>query len=105
MKQMLYTIHDRVANVYEPPVASLSDATVMRWFEQCIRSVPTMSNNPQDFALYEVGFVDTDTGLIDARESLLFVCTALDCINNIQKESATDENTQVGDDSPVQSGS
>ena len=100
MKQMLYTIHDRVANVYEPPVASMSDGTVMRWFAHCIRSVPTMSNNPQDFALYEVGSVETDTGLIDARDTLLFVCTALDCINNIQGESVN-ETSKVGDEPPV----
>ena len=108
MKQNLYTIHDRVANIYEPPVASHNEATIMRWFVRCIDSVPTMKSNPQDFALYCVGEVDTSTGLIDARESLQFVCTALDCINNIQEESANvpqPEETQISDDPSIQSGS
>ena len=104
MIQKLYTIHDRVANVYEPPVASQNDGTVMRWFTQCVNTINTMKNSPADFALYEVGSVDTDTGIIDARSTLLFVCTALDCINNIQEGNA-DETTKVGDETPVQSGS
>lgn len=101
MKQKLYVIHDRVANHYDTPVPSHNDGTIMRWFAQSIQNVPMMQMSPQDFALYECGSFDTDTGFIDARESLLFICTGLDCIKNIQ-EGAADENTQVSDDTSVQ---
>ena len=104
MKQKLYVVHDRVANIYDTPVPSHNDGTIMRWFTQSIQNVPMMQTSPQDFALYYVGDVDTATGLIDARDTLLFVCTGLDCINNIQR-GLEDEDQKVSDDTSVQSGS
>ena len=103
MKQNLYVIHDNKANHYDTPVPSHNDATIMRWFAQSIDAVPMMRMCPNDFSLYLVGTFDTETGFIDARESLLFVCSGLDCINIIQRENQAHEDTQVGDDSPVQS--
>ena len=101
MIQKLYVIHDRVANHYDTPVPSHNDGTIMRWFAQSIQNVPMMQMSPADFALYECGSFDTDTGIIDNRDSLLFICTGLDCINNIQ-EGLANEDQKVGDDSPVQ---
>ena len=104
MKQKLYVIHDRVANIYDTPVPSHNTGTIMRWMAQSIANVPMMQNSPADFALYEVADFDTSTGIIDARETLLFVCTGLDCINNIQ-EDTPNEDPQVRDDSPIQQSS
>ena len=106
MKVNLYVIHDRVANIYEAPVASQNDATVIRWFTRCVDNVPTMKQSPQDFALYRCGEFDGETGLIESSTELHFVATALDCLNIEQREMErnNNEDTQVGDDSPVQSG-
>ena len=101
MKQKLYVIHDRVANIYDTPVPSHNDGTIMRWFAQSIQSVPMMQVSPADFALYECGSMDTTTGIIDARDTLLFICTGLDCINNIQ-EDMLNEDPQVSNDAPIQ---
>lgn len=105
MKTNLYIIHDRVANIYEPPIASQNDATAMRWFSQCVSQVPTMAQNPGDFAFYHAGEFDGSTGLIDAKPQLTFICTALDCIEIIQQEGAhnvQEQKTEVGNDSSVQ---
>ena len=105
MKELsLYVIHDVKTNVFEPPVAAENDAVVMRWFVRCIQGVPAMRDFPEDYRLLCTGKFNTDNGLVVGDQTLTHVCSALDCINANQSkfEALKDENTQVGDDSPVQ---
>ena len=101
MKHKLYVIHDRKANTFEPPVASENDATVIRWFERCIQSVPTMRDYPEDFALLQSGYFDTETGQVSGNETLQHICSALDCIKNNQEKF--NAQNKVSNDSSIQS--
>lgn len=63
----LYSIYDRVAQVYADPFVSVNDATAARSFMLAQSSPDTMLfASPQDYQLWFLGSMDNRTGDIDS---------------------------------------
>lgn len=68
MRSMLYSIHDTVAGVFMSPFVARSRVDAMRQIAASkaspdVASTPVASK-PHDFALYELGSYDDESGVI-----------------------------------------
>ena len=59
----LYSVYDRVAQVYGEPFSAVNDATAVRAFTIAQSSPESMlSASPADFQLWYIGSMDNSTG-------------------------------------------
>lgn len=65
MKIALYSLHDRCSG-YDAPFSAHSDAEALRFLDLALKDpAPNRVNQcPEDFTLFRVGEMDTDTGVI-----------------------------------------
>ena len=65
MKKYVYTVFDKVAQIYHNPWIESSDATAARFFKlACSDSSTLYGTCPADFVLYRVGSFDDVSGLL-----------------------------------------
>ena len=65
MKKYVYTIFDKVAQIYHNPWIEASDFTAARAFKiACADSGTLYGTCPSDFILYRVGSFDDESGLL-----------------------------------------
>lgn len=75
MKQNIYSIYDLKAKTYYAPFYSENDVLASRTVAAALlQGDTTLSVFPQDYQLRWLGSFDTDTGLLDAAESVQLVC-------------------------------
>lgn len=62
----IYSIFDSAAGVFTAPTIDISDASAVRGFRQAIANTSSVMNfKPDDFALYQLGTFDVETGSIE----------------------------------------
>lgn len=63
----VYSIYDAAAEVFTAPTIDISDASAVRAFQQAVANAGSVMNfKPEDFALYQIGTFDVETGGLDA---------------------------------------
>jgi hypothetical protein len=67
----IFSIYDNVANVYEPPFTEKNKGTAIRRIQDLIQNNQNSpyAKFPDNFALYHIGYFDTDDGSILDIES------------------------------------
>lgn len=74
----VYSIYDKVANVYNPPFLAENDSTAQRSFNNALLNSPFR----QDMSLYFLGTFNDDTdGSLDSCKPV-FVCNFEEAVNN-----------------------
>ena len=62
----LFSIRDKLTG-YNPPIGFKDEKVAGRWFEgECKRKIQTEYTSSKYYELYEIGTMDTDTGVITA---------------------------------------
>ena len=66
MKYGIYSIRDAAANVFTSPTMDLTDESAIRGFSQAVNNKDSLMNFcPSDFALYRIGDLNVETGIIE----------------------------------------
>uniref|UniRef100_A0AAU8B6E5 Nonstructural protein n=1 Tax=Dulem virus 192 TaxID=3145669 RepID=A0AAU8B6E5_9VIRU len=61
----VYSIYDAAAEVFTAPTIDISDASAVRAFQQAVANSGSVMNfKPEDFALYQIGTFDVETGAL-----------------------------------------
>ncbi len=77
MIQNVYTIKDAKSNAFANPFYSVNDATAIRSFQQAAAdSNTTISQFPEDFALYKLGSFSDESGEFTLEKTPQFVANA-----------------------------
>ena len=74
MKSRIFSIRDFKTESFSPPFTSRTLGEAQRSFSELVndgRSTP--SKYPQDFALYEVGQWDLESGLIESKNPITLI--------------------------------
>lgn len=103
MLKSLYTIYDQKTREYLHPFMSINEDTAKRDFYNTMSQIPNMSQHPQDFALYQIGSFETDSGEITSQTPVQFLINGIDCLKIIQQGSKN-ETPKIRDDAPILSG-
>jgi hypothetical protein len=62
----LFSIKDKLVG-FNPPIGFKDEKVAERWFEsECRRKMELEYTSPKYYEFYEIGTMDTDTGLISA---------------------------------------
>ena len=62
----VYSIYDQAAKVFTAPTVDITSASAVRNFRQALANSGSVMNfKPEDFALYQVGTFDVETGYLD----------------------------------------
>lgn len=72
----VYSIFDSAAGVFTAPTIDINDASAVRAFQQALSNSGSLMNfKPEDFALYQVGTFDVESGTLEPMvpPSRLFV--------------------------------
>lgn len=70
----MYSIRDKGTG-FRVPSPFDNDYVAIRSFNAVLHDSSIMSENPSDFALYNVGEYDTDTGIFTGLDEPCLVCT------------------------------
>ncbi len=66
MKYGIYSIRDAAAHVFTAPTIDLTDESAIRGFSQAVNNKDSLMNFcPSDFALYRIGVLNVEAGIID----------------------------------------
>lgn len=60
----MYSIKDAKSD-FGAPVPIQDNEMAKRWFDNQVKTTPFLNNYPEDFALYNLGTFDTETGKIE----------------------------------------
>lgn len=81
MKRLLFTVRDVKAENFANPFVCESKGVAMRMFGDVVADAKTMfSQHPEDFALYQLGEFDMETGVIKGLDTPLHICNATELI-------------------------
>lgn len=84
MKLRLFAIRDGAVKQFFPPACHQTPGEAQRWFQDMVVKPGTIFNNhPKDFALYEVGEYDTESGAVEASLVSLVV-SAVDVLHEVE---------------------
>jgi hypothetical protein len=65
MKKPMFSVYDKVAEMYTVPFLETTDGTALRFIQdQMSKDIP-FSRHPQDFRLDRIGVLDEETGSFD----------------------------------------
>lgn len=65
MSKLIVAVYDKKAESFNPIYTSKNEAVAVRDFSQgCIDKESNLSKYPEDYALYKLGTVEEDTGII-----------------------------------------
>ena len=71
MKMNLYSVHDKIAGVWNLPMYFMNDAVAQRTMENCVANPEhPYGLNPEDYELWLVGVYDDTTGHVELLEAL-----------------------------------
>jgi len=75
---MLFAVHDSKVNGFNPPFAAPTPGTAERNFRTaCSEPGSDFHRYPGDFNLYQVGYYESHSGLVEACIPPQFVCSAI----------------------------
>ena len=85
MRLYAYTLYDSKAQVYGRPFFAQNIATAIRSLEKGVNDHQSLNNilatNPEDFALFELGYWHDDDGRIEGYEGKKHI---IDCIDLVK---------------------
>lgn len=82
MKTLAFSVYDRAAMAYSPPFYQQTRGLAERVFAGlCTDPDTTVSKNPGDFELYEVGSFDTDTGRLEVLVPPVMLTSAVQTLS------------------------
>lgn len=70
MKMALYAIKDEL-NGYTSPIPFMNEELARRYLKDQYMTNPTVKNTPEDFSIWILGTLDTETGQIESDVKLL----------------------------------
>lgn len=87
MEVKLFSIYDKKAKVFNPPMSSVNQGTLLRTLsDQLERADNLMSRFAQDYDVYEIGYFDDLTGDIQVNGKPGFVCCLEDLITPVKEK-------------------
>lgn len=89
MIRPIYSIRDIKTRVYDQPMCFHNDESAMRSVRNMMHKVPTLSDYPEDFQLFQVGQFDDATGEV-VPGTVNLVCSLLD-LSDKRQESVNNE--------------
>lgn len=83
MKLSIYSIHDSAAQAYLAPFFLHNDGLAIRAFQDNVNSTEenNISKHPEQFALYKIGEMDDQNGVITALPSPKFLTGGVELLN------------------------
>lgn len=70
MIMALYAIKDEL-NGYTSPIPFMNEELARRYLKDQYMSNPTVKNTPEDFSIWKLGTLETETGHIESEVTLL----------------------------------
>lgn len=87
MKYGVYSIFDKAAGIYTSPTIDISENSAARSFEQAVANSGSIMNfRPDDFALYQIGVFDVESGHIEPVVPPSWIISG----TNVRKAGVTD---------------
>jgi len=84
----LFCVKDLKAGLYEKPFTGRSIPEAIRNIGQVAADKKSMLNAyPKDFALYQLGSVDQETGRVSVPEEPVFITTVFEVMPDLEKEN------------------
>lgn len=75
----LYSVYDQKSKTYGTPFTAQNDAVAKRMFHQLANDdASTIYSYPEDYNLNHIGYINLDTGMIEANQPNMIV-TGLSC--------------------------
>jgi hypothetical protein len=65
MKKPMFSVFDKVANIYTVPFLETTDGTAVRFIQDQMGKDIPFSRHPQDFRLDRLGVLDEESGTFD----------------------------------------
>ncbi|AXL15542.1 nonstructural protein [Microviridae sp.] len=100
----IYAMYDVKLETYLEPFIAKNDDVARRKFVDIMRDVPQIQHNASDFNLKCIGTWCNETGKA-TDDGVHFVVNGLSLLKAYQREIEKYENTQVSDETPIQSSS
>jgi hypothetical protein len=86
MKKLIVTLKDDKLEVYNQPVFIRNKGEAARMMEEMVQDPKSpLSKYPNDFALYEIGTWDEDTGTIQLHENHQYLFRPVDFLREESK--------------------
>lgn len=83
MKQNIFSIYDVKAQVYNTPFFYPHTGQAVRSLTDLVHDEKsTINRHPQDYTLYKLGEIESESGKIVAKNEPEFICTAVECKEN-----------------------
>lgn len=80
-KLKLYAVRDAKADAFMALNPGTSTGSVIRSFSDGVQTPDTPFNkHPEDYALFELGTYDEETGLVEGLPQPVHIINALDCV-------------------------
>lgn len=73
MKKPIFSVFDKVANLYTPLFAESTDGTALRFIQDQMGKDIPFSRHPQDFRLERLGVLDEETGEFDQSSKAIII--------------------------------
>ena len=93
MKLSIYTIHDSAAQAYLAPFFLHNDGLAIRAFQDNVNSTEenNISKHPEQFAMFKIGEMDDQTGVITAPPSPKHITGGLEVKNPTPEDNILTE--------------
>ena len=93
MKLSIYTIHDSAAQAYLAPFFLHNDGLAIRAFQDNVNSTEenNISKHPEQFAMFKIGEMDDQTGVITALPSSKHITGGLEVKNPTPEDNILTE--------------
>lgn len=85
MQKQIFSLHDRAAAAYGPPMFLNTESQAVRALQLELQKPGGLSEFPEDFTLYHIGSFDDNSGLITPQEPQR-VISVLEIINKTAKK-------------------
>lgn len=81
MQKHLFSVRDSKASTFNAPFEAHTTGEAERSFRTAVTDPQTSINKyPEDFDLYKLGTIDTETGIITALETPLHIIKAINLV-------------------------
>lgn len=82
MKMLMFSIHDAKVGAFMNPFYAQSRGSAIRDFtDACNDEKSYLAKHPEDYALFEIGSFDPESGFVKSLEQPVGVITGLECVN------------------------
>lgn len=71
MKHGIYSVYDRLAEIYAPLTALQNDNVAIRSFKEACKTVDGYKQHAQDLEIHRIGFFDDESGTFTMDKEIL----------------------------------